>query len=338
MLISRIVMMVMRFWWVEVVLAVVIGALCGCEEEIISPVAKGTYPVVHCLLNIDDTAHYVRLTKTFSGPISAEVMAQNPDSLYFKQARVFFDRWDGTYIYETIELQPTYEIVKDSGMFFSGYSLWYKTKQRISSLRLRIEIPEINTEVIGYISPIGHPVFTAPDPARPKMLYFYEPEPVRIIWSGTPGVCETNIRLRYLDVTQSGVDTCHLDWIRKNCNMVLVPKDYLTFLVHWIHEKPGLRYRVLMGIDLLVATGDPAMANYMIFRDWGIDIIEKPFSNLINAYGFVGSRAKGGLTGCLPNEKFMDTLANSTLTSHLKFKKYTGGLPQNGSDIFEGHW
>jgi len=323
---------------VGIVVIVMAWAFSGCEEQIISPVAKGTYPVVHCVLNIDDTAHYVRLTKTFSGPYGAQVMAQNPDSLYFKEARVFFEEWDGIYIYETIELQPTYEIAKDSGMFFSGYSLWYKTNHRLAGkIRLRIEIPEINTEVIGYIRPIGHPVFTAPNPSGQKILYFYEPEPVRIYWGGEQEVCETNIRLRYLDVTTDGVDTCWLDWIRKNDSLVLIPADYLTYLSQWIHDKPGLSYRVLMGIDLLASTGDKAMADYIKFRDWGIDIIEKPFSNLINAYGFVGSRVKGELTGCLPNEKFMDTLANSTLTSHLKFKKYTGGLPQNGSDIFERH-
>ena len=305
------------------------AGLCGCEENILSPVAKRSYPVVHCVLDWADTAHYVRLTRTFSGPYGAKAMAQNPDSLYFKSARVFFELWDGTFIYETIELQPTHEIIKDTGMFFSGYSLLYKTTRPISSLRLRIELPEINTEVIGYISPRGYPVFTAPQPKKIITLSFYEPEPVRIIWDGIPGVCETTIRLRYLDVTTNSVDTMHLDWLRKSFDMVLVPEDYLTYLSYWIHDKPGLRYRVLMGIDLLATSGDAAMADYFTFRDWGIDVIEKPYSNLINAYGFVGSRASGGLNGCLPNEKFMDTLVNSKKTQHLLFKKYTGGTPSN---------
>ena len=328
-------MVIKTIWVVRVVIVaiVVIGILGGCEEDILSPVARKPYPVVHCVLNWDDTAHYVSLTKTFSGPYGADVMAQNPDSLYFKSARVFFELWDETFIYETIELMPTTEIVKDTGMFFSGYQILYKTNKRVSTLRLRIEIPEINTEVIGYINPRGRPVFTEPKPSGQRILYFYEPEPVRIYWDGEKGVCETNIRLRYLDVTTGGVDTCRLDWIRKNDSLVLVPADYLTYLSYWIHDKPGLRYRVLMGIDILASTGDKAMADYFKFRDWGIDIIEKPYSNLINAYGFVGSRVYGGLTGCLPNEKFMDTLVNSRITQHLKFKKYTGGLPQNRSDF-----
>jgi hypothetical protein len=256
-------------------------------------------------------------------------MAQNPDSLYFEQASVFFEYWDGTFIYKTVELQLTDEVVKDPGIFFSGYSLWYKTTEPLpGSLRLRIWIPEIKTDVIGYIRPLGFPVFTAPDTTRPKILSFFETEPVWIEWSGVAGVSETTIRLNYLNVTDNEVDTCCLDWLRHGCYMALMPNDYLEFISNWLSTGPPVRYRVVLGIDLLVASGDGAVANYLTYKDWGIDIIEKPYSNLYNAYGFVGSRIKGSLTGYLPNEKFMDSLANGKITKHLKFKKYTGGLPQ----------
>lgn len=306
------------------VIAAFTGLLSACEEDILSPVADKPYAVVHCVLNIDDTAHYVRLTKTFSGPVDSKIMAQNPDSLYFDDARVYLEMWDGTYIYETIRLDPSYEIIRDSGMFFSGYSLLYKTNRRLpGAVRLRMEIPEIKTEVLGYIRLLPHPVFTVPDPAKNKTFDFYETEPVRIIWTGTPDVCETTIRLNYLEVTDAGIDTCKLDWVRKYCNLVLIPADYLQFIANWIKADDQVRYRILKGIDLLIATGDAGMANYMKYRDWGIDIVEKPYSNLVNAYGFVGSRVRGEFLDLLPNRKFMDTLANSTVTRHLRFKKWT---------------
>lgn len=305
---------------------VLVLAVQGCEEDIRPPVAEAPYPVVHCVLNRDDTAHFVRLTKTFSGPVDARIMAQNPDSLYFDDARVFIEMWDHTYVYHTLEMNPTFEMPKDSGIFFSDSSLLYKYSGRLSGpVRLRIKIPEIQSEVIGYINILGPPSFTAPDPANARILHFFEPEPVRIIWSGVEGVCETTIRLRYLEITQAGIDTCRLDWVRKSANLVLLPADYLQFLVNWIRPNDKVRYRVLKGIDLLVATGDAGMANYLKYRDWGIDIIEKPFSNLVNAYGFVGSRVNGGLTDFVPNQKFMDTLVNSSLTKHLGFVKWTGG-------------
>jgi hypothetical protein len=298
----------------------------GCEEDIRPPVADGPYPVVHCVLDMNDTAHYVRLTKTFSGPVDAGIMAQNPDSLYFDDVRVYLEWWDHTYVFKTLELQPTYEKPKDPGLFFSDSSLLYKYAGRLTgAVRLRIEIPEIHTDVLGYINILGQPTFTAPDPAMARILHFFESEPVRIIWSGVPTVCETTIRLRYLEVTQSGIDTCHLDWVRKGADLVIVTSDYLQFLAYWIRPREEVRYRVVQGIDLLVATGDAGLANYLKYRDWGIDIVEKPFSNLVNAYGFVGSRVRGGLTGFVPNEKFMDTLANCSVTRHLGFVKWIGG-------------
>jgi hypothetical protein len=134
---------------------------------------------------------------------------------------------------------------------------------------------------------------------------------------------DTSIRLSYLQVTDAGIDTCKLDWVKNNCNLVLIPADYLQYIANWINDDERVRYRILKGIDLLVATGDPWMANYIKFRDWGIDIVEKPYSNLVNAYGFAGSRVRGELKDLLPNNKFMDTLINSPVTRHLNFKKWT---------------
>ncbi|TSA36761.1 MAG: hypothetical protein D4R64_06910 [Porphyromonadaceae bacterium] len=292
--------------------------LTDCEEDVIAPVAKSPYPIVFCVLDKDDTAHYVRLTKTFSGPVDVNVMAQNPDSLYYKNARVFAEMPG-----KTVELEPTHEIKRDSGLFFSGYSLLFKTTYRLcGSVRILIYLPDAGTEIIGSTTIMGARIFVAPDTTKNKFLSFYEPEPVRIIWNGTAGVCQTTIRFKYLEITDSGMDTCRLDWIRKSADFAIMPVDLLDYLNHWIHDKPEVRYRKVLGFDILVTTGNGQLANYLAFKDWSIDIIEKPYSNLINAYGLIASRVSGALTDYLPNQRFIDTLVNISVTEHLRFVRW----------------
>lgn len=298
-------------------LAVVVLAT-GCETEVNSPVASGPYPVVYCVLDMRDTAHYVRLTKTFSGPVDAGIMAQNPDSLYYKNARVFAEM-PGV----TVELEPTNEARRDPGIFFSGYSILYKTTYRLcGEVRIHIILPDYGTEIVGKTTILSERTFTTPDTTKKKVLSFYEQEPVRIIWNGVPGVCETTLRFKYLEATDTGIDSCHVDWIRKNCDFAILPVDLLDYLNHWISDNPEVNYRRVLGFDILVKTGNGQMSSYMTFKDWSVDIAEKPYSNVTNAYGLIASRGSSLLTDYQPNSKFLDTLVAGRVTKHLKFVKW----------------
>ncbi len=296
-------------------ICVLVTVICGCEQEVKMPVAKSSYPVVYSVLNKDDTAHYVRLTKTFSGPVDATIMAQNPDSLYYKNARVFAEMG-----MTKIEMLPTNEIDRDAGVFITGFNRMYKTTFRLcGNVVIHIFLPDYDTEVIGSTKLVPDLVFTAPDTLLKKELSFFETEPVKIIWNGLKNICQTNIRFKYLEVSNSGADTCYVDWIRKDCVVVIVPEDLLYHLNAWIGDDPGVRYRKVIGFDILVSTGNDQLLDFMTYKDWVIDYIEKPYSNVINAYGLVASRANGALLDYQPNHKFIDSLANSRLTKHLKF-------------------
>jgi len=289
--------------------------IAGCEEDVYAPLAKSSYPVVYCVLNKNDTAHYVRLTKTFSGPVDATVMAQNPDSLYYKNARVFAEMTG-----KTVEFKITNEVDREPGPFFSDYSILYKTTYRLcGAVRIHIVLPDEGTEIIGGTQLLDDPVFFAPDTTRLKVLGFYEPHSVMISWNGYEDACETNIRFKYLEISNSGIDTCWVDWIRKNYDFALLEDGLLRHLDAWIHDKPDVRYRKILGFDFLVSTGNGQMASYLKFKDWSIDYIDTPYSNLINAYGLVAARVNGGLFDYMPNQRFIDTLVNCKLTAHLKF-------------------
>ncbi|MFA6127124.1 MAG: hypothetical protein WC699_07455 [Bacteroidales bacterium] len=292
--------------------------LSGCNEDVYAPVAESPYPVVHCVLNKADTAHYLRLTKSFSGPVDAYAMAQNPDSLYFRHARVVAE-WCGG----PTEMELTHEIRRDTGIFFSQYSVLFKTTERLErGVVMHIYLPEINTEVFGSTTLMEPPVFLKPNPLLKKDLNFYDDEYVLIQWEGLKGVCETTFRFKYLEVTESGMDTCHLDWIRNSADFAILPQDLLDYFNHWIKDKRQVNYRKILGIDILVSTGNGQLADYLKFKDWSIDYIDKPYSNLINAYGIMACRADNALIDYQFNQRFIDTLVNSRLTEHLKFVRW----------------
>ncbi len=289
--------------------------LNGCEEDVYTPTAKSPYPVVYCVINKNDTAHYLRLTKSFSGPVDATIMAQNPDSLYYKHARVYAEM-----LGKTVEMLPTREIPREPGVMFSDYSILYKTTYPLcQDVTIHIYLTDYGTEVIGETFLLDDPVFYAPDTTKKKVLSFFEPEYVTIRWNGLQDACQTIIRFKYLEISESEIDSCHLDWTRKSADFAILPEDLLDYINHWIKDNPSVRYRKVVGFDILVSTGNEQLWNYMKYKDWTIDYIEKPWSNVYNAYGLIASRVNGGLYDYLPNQKFLDTLANTGLTKHLKF-------------------
>ena len=111
--------------------------------------------VVYCLLNPNDSVHYVKLNKCFLGNESAYVMAQVSDSSNYANANVKLV--SGTLLNsgefqvdensQTILLERTYEIPKDPGIFASDNNVMYKTPGNATILdlekdyKLEIEIP-----------------------------------------------------------------------------------------------------------------------------------------------------------------------------------------------------
>ena len=293
--------------------------LPSCEEEIDHPIADYTWPVVHCLINFEDSIHYLRLGRTFSGP-DVDMMMNNFDSLYFRDARVFFDIINNNYTQETIELEPTDELKRDPGVFPETPFRLYKTNHKLEpgSIRLRIEIPELDRYVKAVIGVRGKPYFTEPGGIN-KTLDFYEEHVVRVSWDGYKKCCKTTLRLWYLEITENGNDTCKLDWVRYDSSFVIEPDMWFGLMLNQMKNDYGLLARRLLSVDILASGGNAQWASYIAGKDVVFDLISDPWSNVTGAYGFVGSRASGGIFGYMPDREFLDSLALLPRLQSLKF-------------------
>lgn len=106
--------------------------------------------VVYCLLNPNDTVHYVKLNKAFLGEEDAYLMAAESDSLFYSSAEVRLERYKNDLLQETILFEPTTEIPKEEGIFANDNNLIYKSNAVLNKdgeYRLRINVPEKNEEI-----------------------------------------------------------------------------------------------------------------------------------------------------------------------------------------------
>ena len=297
--------------------------LSSCSEEVVNPVANFNWPVVHCLLNANDSVHYLRLGKTFSGS-DLHAMIHNQDSLYYKEANVYFDIVKNGHVIETIQLEVSDYLERDPGFFPDVPFRLYKTDCPITpgNIRLRIELPNDDKYIMANINVMGEPQFYSPDPRDKKFLYFYGDAVVQIGWHGCDASSETIVRFWYLEHTENGVDTCKLDWIRRDTAFILEPNPWFEFMLHSIKDDYRVLARNVLQVDFLVSAGNWQWCEYQTRKDFSFDLLGEPYSNVNGAYGFVGSRASGGIYGYMPDRKFMDSLATLPRLAKLKFVYY----------------
>ena len=100
--------------------------------------------VVYCLLNQNDSAHYVKVNKAFLGEQDAYIMAQISDSFNYENINVSLEQWNNDNRIKIIPLEKTTEIVKQPGIFATDNNIIYKTTGSIfadSEYKLIIDIP-----------------------------------------------------------------------------------------------------------------------------------------------------------------------------------------------------
>ena len=103
--------------------------LVACNDELIINADYKDITIVYGLLNIDDSIHYIKISKAFLNKNNdAIVIAQNPDSLYYKDSlRVVLDEYKNGSLNRSIYLFKTYSTDKDSGIFAWPGQYLYRT-------------------------------------------------------------------------------------------------------------------------------------------------------------------------------------------------------------------
>ncbi len=104
--------------------------LSSCETEIDTIAEYKDITVVYGLLNPNETDHYIRITKAFSGEGNANDMANDANNFYYADGEisVTIDEYDASGVFKkSFSLTRTVnEIPKDNGVFDATQNVLYK--------------------------------------------------------------------------------------------------------------------------------------------------------------------------------------------------------------------
>lgn len=139
--------------------------LVGCSEKFKVAAPYKNITVVYALIDISDTAHYIRIQKAFlDNDKSSVTMSQNPDSSFYSHLNVRINRYkavSGTpVIYDTIHLTRVdlnaEGYPKQQGAFFTAPNYAYKFTNKLSPAYIyRLVITNLTTgEVDSADAPI----------------------------------------------------------------------------------------------------------------------------------------------------------------------------------------
>jgi hypothetical protein len=295
-------------------------------------------PVVYCILNQNDPAHYLRLEKSFAGEMNAYDMASEIDSIYYPEASVYMERWrDGEYK-DDINFQEIDTIPRDQGIFASEINRVYASTDNLdgsSEYRLRIVVPgkedtiKARTKLVNNIR-ITKPPYTLP--ALPISRYEND---TRVEWYSTPNarVYFLQLRFNYLEVVLNDTVPKSAVWriahyvSKHNKGNELMKADVSNEKFYkWLPSKLApangvKRIAHKKAIDVIFTIGGEELYTYMqIYNpDQGINQEKPVYTNISGGIGLFSARYEQELKGKAISFPSIDSLAYGIYTKDLGF-------------------
>lgn len=306
--------------------------------------------VVYGLLNPADSVQYIRVTKGFLGDEDAYTMAQQSDSLYYRNIDIKLEEWLNSNLNRTITLEADSLLPRDSGIFANNRNIYYKTLELLNpNAKYKLKILENGKEITSETSLIqDFPVTSVP----PQISLYDEQSGLLFEWF-TPAnarIFEITLRFRYYEITA-------LDTVKDSIDMTLPYKissslaggekmtnlllgsQFLSYVGSKIKQNSSVIKRVVakncFGFSFMVGTDDLYTYIQVNAPSTGI-VTEKPaYTNINNGIGIFTSRFFKRLPyNKVPAYRTVDALAQSSATINLKFLNYSQTEPLWGSSGF----
>lgn len=325
--------------------AILTFSACTTDFELEAPWKD--IPVVYAFINLQDTAHYVRVEKAFLQPGgNANAIAQIPDSLYYDASvtvqlekkttgqRYTLQRVDGN-----LEGYP-----REEGPFAQAPNYLYKIKagdiNLIAEQELRIIInrggglPAVTADavVLGPMAPRSNV------PANPLNLDYTRT--ISFLWDVPPSaaIFDLRMRIRYREIdlaNPANNASKSLDWVlgreltkaQPNATSMrydeIRGEDFFRFIGTNIDASVD-RQRILDGVDIYYTAGGEAFAELIRVQRANSGITSSQaipvYTNLIEGRGVFTSRATAERLGLTLTGPSQDSLRNGIYTRLLNFQ------------------
>jgi hypothetical protein len=276
----------------------------GCEEDpVIQVDGFKTHPVVYALINVNDSVHYIRIERFYSGNAAADITGRNPDSLYFHDPKIevllatpkkqkvitpvpvlITDKEDGFF------QSPEYTVYRFIEPLENYNSLIYNT------ITVKVEVPGIPA-CYGTTILQSSPVIWVPY-KKQETFFIAADSPIRIQWSGgfwNEVDMSFDIMEQYADSLSKKVVKIQRSsdfFVTGHYFEVRISFELLVELINkQFKPNKNLIRRYFGNVRAEVHTGNEDFDTYMHFL-WGInDYNDISFSNVVNGHGLVASRS-----------------------------------------------
>lgn len=307
----------------------------SCDNELELVAEKKEVPVVYGLIDQSDTAQYIRVERAFvDEEISANIIAQNADSLYYEDIVVKLTRTKTGDEFILNRVDGNLEgYVRDEGLFANTPNYLYKIKTEDITM---IENEEIELRIEGIFEDravtssavILEPPFLL-NPANDGLVNFDPNKKINIGW--TPkGEAEIYSAIFYLNITENrigDISNKKLTWVvssnTEKSNIEADGREFYSFLVGAL-DKDEMITRTLNSIEFELISGNKAIEDYIRVGQANLGITssgEIPvLSNLSEGLGVFGSTHTHKRTGIMLTQTSLDSLINGSITKELNFQ------------------
>ncbi|MFN8317894.1 MAG: hypothetical protein U0V54_00580 [Saprospiraceae bacterium] len=331
------IMMNMKMRFLTLILASILG-ISSCSNEFDLIEEKVETPIVYALLDYEAPYQYVRLERAFASPTQSAIeLAQNPDSLYYKNAVVnlILKRGgvDQTFTMEEVDGSDI-GYPRQDGVFAKEPNKLY----RISSAQLNLvpgDVVKLNIN-IGEGAPITSETTIiikaiSTFPRQGNLVAFSPIQKDNFKWNHTgnfPGaIFNLKAYIHYTEVLNGTASQKTLEWnIARNVtkeNYLASPGEFYNFIGSSLEKNPNIT-RFFDGMDYYIISGDQSMASFLSIGQANTGITgsgELPtYTNLSRGLGIFGSKAQTIILGLGLAPGTISELKNNSLTKELNFQ------------------
>tara|TARA_Y100000589_G_scaffold246893_1_gene234762 strand:+ start:81992 stop:83113 length:1122 start_codon:yes stop_codon:yes gene_type:complete len=297
---------------------------CNKEPQVDLTAEWKDITVIYGLMDINDTAHYVRISKAFLGTGNLYSYAGIKDSIYYPDIlTVTIEEYDGSTLKNTYPLQRVVnEIPKDSGLFYSDENILYKFTAPLNSSRtykLKVKNGETGKEVTGETEIVRNPTINRPSPVQQISFFNNTGLPYdfksEIVTGNKANRVQAVIKFEFWEHTATdstlksisfsiGTQTASSDNGGNTMTFVLNGNTFLENLKSMLSDDPSIIKRTFKSDKLNITTqekyevfftyysADKFLTTYIDVNKPANGIIqEKPdYTNITNGIGIFASR------------------------------------------------
>jgi len=312
----------------------------GCEEDpTIQAPGFQPQPVIYSIINTEDSIHYIRISRFFSGLVNPALTGQIADSIYFREAavKVSIQPLSGPMV--SVDAEPVIMSDKGPGFFNSDSFRIYRFEKKLIRVLNHTEILLFDSVFVEVTIPnlpvarcstslVWPPRIWSPFQAQ-QFVFIYPDNPMRVQWSGD-NWNEVDVAFEIKEQFADSIKTRKFS-IQKSNDVQINGKYYeikvpYELVVEILNKNLEVRSDIVrryfgtFRIDVL--TGNKDFGNFMKFRNGINDFNFNPFFNVDNGIGMLSAKSSTIKTGLFLDQASRMKFANEPVLRKFRFTEY----------------